>query len=220
MTIPTLISKCQKVVLAKQAQKEYATWTQAFKRILADNTTTSLTGTDMWTKVSFRAGGSSSNSEAFWTELGKYIKLSPSEEWIDVAGSEFAPIYLPSGAYLESYRVWSDNTIMQVSDEECAKIKALGGSMCSYVFEFYIDVNGAKGPNEVGRDLFGFYISDDGTLYPYGGKDYALYESQTDLASNTYYWKNVYNGTKEENAKRIQKYRAGQLMEEGWKMNY
>jgi hypothetical protein len=92
--------------------------------------------------------------------------------------------------------------------------------MCSFVGYMYIDVNGGKGPNIWGRDIFIFYISDEGVLYPCGGKDYALYNRQTDLASNSSYWKNYYNGTKEENAQKYGDYRTGQLMEEGWKMNY
>jgi hypothetical protein len=52
-------------------------------------------------------------------------------------------------------------------------------------------------------------------LYPEGGKDYALYYSQKDLASNSYYWKNIYADEYP-----FGYYRAGQLMEEGWKMTY
>ena len=32
----------------------------------------------------------------------------------------------------------------------------------------YIDVNGEKGPNTIGRDVFGFFIKEDGALYPTG----------------------------------------------------
>jgi hypothetical protein len=106
------------------------------------------------------------------------------------------------------------------TDAECSKIKELGGSVCSYIGYILIDVNGNKGPNVYGRDIFYFGISDEGVLYPCGGKDYALYNRQTDLASNSSYWKNYYNGTKEENANKWGGYRTGQLMEEGWKMNY
>jgi hypothetical protein len=85
--------------------------------------------------------------------------------------------------------------------------------MCNYVGDMYIDVNGNKGPNVLGRDVFEFYISDEGVLYPNGGKDYALYNRQTDLASNSFYWKN--NDTSKAGS-----LATGRLVEEGWKMNY
>ena len=38
------------------------------------------------------------------------------------------------------------------------------------VANVYIDVNGAEGPNVMGRDIFRFFLQDDGTLAPYGSK--------------------------------------------------
>lgn len=32
-----------------------------------------------------------------------------------------------------------------------------------------VDVNGQKGPNIVGRDIFAFYVTNDGSVYPEGG---------------------------------------------------
>jgi prepilin-type N-terminal cleavage/methylation domain-containing protein len=235
MTIPALMNKCQKVVLANQAKKEYAMWTQVFKNILADNNTTSLSETELWSKLEidiylYDHYNPTITNTAFWTELGKYVKISPSaktdteEYYTDDSRypSEFwrknYPIYLTNGTKLTHYTFYK--TPSRKTDDVCSKIKALGGSMCSWVGYMLIDVNGDKGPNVIGRDMFMFAFSDEGVLYPYGGKDYALYSYQKDLASNDYYWKNYYVGTKEENAQKNGWYRAGQLMEEGWKMTY
>jgi prepilin-type N-terminal cleavage/methylation domain-containing protein len=233
LTIPTLINKCQKIVLAKQAQETHAILTQAFKRILADNNTTSLTETEVWDKIESAenyVNGFDPQDQytPFWTEMGKYIKLSNSKTintdsycyTDDCSGKDSYwdyPIYFPSGAKLTSYEFYK---IDYSKDEECKKIKALGGNMCSVVGEFDIDINGEKGPNKRGRDIYTYGLSNDGALYLYGGKDTALYHNQTDLASNPNYWKNIYNGTKEQNAKKNGSFRGGQLMEEGWKMNY
>ena len=51
-----------------------------------------------------------------------------------------------------------------------------GGALVSQAAEVWIDVNGEDKPNVVGRDTFYFYLGDDGKLYPYGGKDWAIYE--------------------------------------------
>jgi prepilin-type N-terminal cleavage/methylation domain-containing protein len=232
MTIPTLITNCQKVVWAKQAQKEYATLTQVFKSILADNNTTSITETELWSKIEDEGGvdtGDTNFENDFWTEFGKYVKISSSiksknkeyynsDDRSETTQDETYQIYLPSGVQI--YRCEFLKTPSRKSDDVCAKIKALGGSVCSYIGYLDIDVNGDKGPNIIGRDIFEFSLSDEGILYPMGGKDYALYQSQTDLASNSAHWKNIYNGTKEENSEIDGWYRTGQLMEEGWKMNY
>jgi prepilin-type N-terminal cleavage/methylation domain-containing protein len=258
MTIPALMKKCQKVVLANQAKKEYAMWTQVFKDILADNNTTSLSETELWGKieVTIYDDANPTTNTAFWTELGKYVKISPSatgdtEEYYLHDDKELRtskgnyPIYLANGSKLRAYEF--RKTPYRKTDAVCSQIKELGGSMCSYVGHMFIDVNGGKGPNIWGRDIFEFYISDEGVLYPYGGKDCALYVNQTpievttktvngfytnesgeyvfgthlvDFGGNSSYWKNYYNGTKEQNAKKYGYYRTGQLMEEGWKMNY
>jgi prepilin-type N-terminal cleavage/methylation domain-containing protein len=80
LTIPSLINKCQKVVWAKQAQETYAILTQAFKRVLADNNTTSLEQTEVWSKLKYNISSSDNpnSNKDFFTELGKYIKISPS----------------------------------------------------------------------------------------------------------------------------------------------
>jgi hypothetical protein len=234
MTIPTLINKCQKVVLAKQAQKEYAMWTQVFKRILADDNTTSLSATEAWSKIVENSVSSSTNpvnttATIFLDQLAKYVKISYSNAQVNkkyydkdnrstqtTYNNYF--IYLANGAQIFNYSFFKNPK--QKTDEVCKNIKALGGSMCSYIAYFYIDINGDKGPNIMGRDIFWFFISDEGILYPYGGKDFALFGNQNDLATSIQYWKNIYNGTKAENAKKSGLFRAGQLMDEGWKMTY
>jgi prepilin-type N-terminal cleavage/methylation domain-containing protein len=238
LTIPSLINKCQKIVWAKQAQENYAILTQAFKRILADNNTTSLEQTEVWSKIT--GGGidycadPTTNDIEFWTEFGKYIKIS--SDYIDIKGEEdhitiyendydkigfpysYNIIYLSNGAQLFYFDL--TKKAYRLTESTCTKIKTLGGNVCNRIVFFDMDVNGDKGPNTYGRDIFEFFISDEGILYPSGGKDYALYNVQTELASNPDYWKTYYNGTKEQNAKKSGYYRTGQLMEEGWKMNY
>jgi prepilin-type N-terminal cleavage/methylation domain-containing protein len=260
MTIPALINKCQKVVLANQAKKEYAMWTQVFKDILADNNTTSLSETELWGKSEgyvSNASNPTTTNTAFWTELGKYVKIiSVGERGTGtkvVDSSEYRTesghylISLLDGSMLEAY--WFRKTPNRKTDLVCSTIKVLGGSMCSEIGMIAIDVNGLKGPNTIGRDVFEFHISDEGVLYPYGGKDYALYLDLTPIDSNiptttmmseyydeygnvhtvsytpttgrqnAYYWKNSVSKCSS-GTLWICAQRTGQLMEEGWKMNY
>jgi Tfp pilus assembly protein PilE len=208
MTIPNLVNKCQKIVWAKQAQKEYAMWIQVFKRILADNNTTSLSETELWSKLSSKESLYStvyySKDKDFLTELSKYVKISSRE-------NDYTFI-LFNGA---SFNLWVHN---KLRERDCERIKVFGGSMCTEIADIIIDINGYKsGPNTEGRDIFEFGISDEGILYPRGGKDYEIFDEYTDLASCGWYWKNYFTG---EYSDYMDYERTGQLMEEGWKMNY
>ena len=105
-------------------------------------------------------------------------------------------------------------------------IKSLGGNMYSMLGNMYIDVNGEKGPNTLGRDVFVFDLSDEGKLYPRNGKDYALFTSQTSLDNNGYYWRNIKNscenpeGTATISSAGEGSGCAGRIIENGWKMDY
>jgi uncharacterized protein (DUF2147 family) len=222
MTIPSLIYKCQKIIWASQAKKEYALWTQVFKRILADNNTTSLSQTELWGKMEdnywIRTADEPKTEQAFWTELGKYVKFSiaTSREAVtfnyDDKKSNWEimghfPIYLLDGSSVVYYDIYKNP--QRRTDDVCKTIKDDGGSMCNSIAWIVIDVNGKKGPSIAGRDLFFFYLSDEGVLYPYGGKD-------AEGKSGSVYWRNFYENPQNTD----QLYRTGQLIEEGWKMNY
>ena len=128
----------------------------------------------------------------------------------------YFPIYLKNGAVL-----FFNDTYSASGEGDRDTISNAGGSLFWVVGNVIIDVNGKKGPNVLGRDIFRFVIGDDGILYPYGGYDYAVY---LDAASpEQYFWKN--SGA-------IPSYRCadenlnngygctGRVIEEGYKINY
>ena len=53
-----------------------------------------------------------------------------------------------------------------------------GGALWVRAGDIYIDINGAKEPNTLGRDIFSFNLGQDGILYPRGGVDYSLFQSK------------------------------------------
>jgi prepilin-type N-terminal cleavage/methylation domain-containing protein len=233
LTIPSLINKCQKIVWAKQAQETYAILTQAFKRVLADNDVELLSETPMWTKLYGHdtfSGWSCDTSLEFYSELGKYIKLSVGNsqknptvyendaKTLELSNHPSCRVYLPNGAYLLNWLVWREPCVQ--TTEECAKIQSYGGNMCSRALRIYLDVNGDNLPNVVGRDIFEFEFSNEGVLYPIGGKDYAQSFGGRDLSTNARYWRRIYDGDSKYNASLEGYERTGQLMEEGWEMNY
>lgn len=68
-------------------------------------------------------------------------------------------------------------------------IKA-GGKMTKIYGLVQIDINGNEKPNVWGKDLFGYYIAQDGHLYPYYGKDRAIYNAGENWKDNDLYWRN------------------------------
>ena len=68
-------------------------------------------------------------------------------------------------------------------------IKA-GGKMTKIYGLVQIDINGNEKPNVWGKDLFGYYLAQDGHLYPYYGKDRAIYNAGENWKDNDLYWRN------------------------------
>ena len=65
-------------------------------------------------------------------------------------------------------------------------IRNSGGSLINSLARVGIDVNGLEGPNLVGRDIFFFYLGENGILYPVGGNDVARFLSNG--ANNNNIW--------------------------------
>jgi hypothetical protein len=81
-----------------------------------------------------------------------------------------------------------------------------------------VDVNGKKGPNQIGRDFHLFRISSKGILVPYYGYQYAC---DSGTCNNNLYWKtntNLCNPTKT-NAGASYGCTA-RIIESGWKIDY
>ena len=67
----------------------------------------------------------------------------------------------------------------------CNEINQEGGHLCESPILLRIDVNGLKGPNTLGRDVFEFIVGEDGIVYPNYGKEQSIYYGNPE-----YYWKN------------------------------
>ena len=238
MTIPTLIHNYQKTVYVNQLKKSYSILEQAFQKMLADDGVQKLSDTSVWASKNnaecnySTTSYTTDNCKAFVNSLNKYIKIIGVEKY----GNKVA--YLKgtgTNNYTNYYSlVLSDGTIVMLyvfssapTSSACNQIKSQGGNMCSSSGLMSIDINGRKGPNTDGRDVFWFYLSDEGKLNPHFGKDYAIWYSPSltlNNKNNTSYWRNDNkrcgnaDGTMPNTV-----YGSGcaaRIMEEGWKMNY
>ena len=85
-----------------------------------------------------------------------------------------------------------------------------------YVMMFTIDVNGFKGPNQWGRDLYYFCVTPEGTLVPAGSEDFRNRRGEIPL------WNSDSLGTcNPEKLKESDGRGCGaRIIEKGWKMDY
>lgn len=83
------------------------------------------------------------------------------------------------------------NTEANPADKDNSEtmVKQLGGSLYSLAADVWIDVNGADAPNTLGRDIFAFYLGENGKLYPLGGKDVSIFDQP--YAASLAIWSNA-----------------------------
>ena len=216
LNMPMLISNYQKEVAVTQLKKSYSLWSQAFQKILADEGVERLSDTQLWSYIEGTCdnnlnSGDTCGHTKFIPELKKYIKFEAGMGKLEYGSYKDTKTYLiktNDGTILRSF--YFSKSATHQDTETCNKIKELGGNICSKVGGFLVDINGDKKPNEDGKDLFEFFISDEGKLYPRGGKDNALYNNQTGLESNNYYWMSSRCGSY---------CTTGRIMENGWKID-
>lgn len=91
----------------------------------------------------------------------------------DLAGTNvYTALRTKNGALI--YIADKANQADGAEDDE-ATARAAGRTLYNKAANIIIDVNGEAGPNIVGRDVFAFALSHDGTLFPYGSHETASY---------------------------------------------
>ena len=70
------------------------------------------------------------------------------------------------------------------TDATKRNIISQGGALFNQAAAIVIDVNGSSAPNVIGRDLFYFYLGENGILYPVGGLDSVVFDAGTQSWEN------------------------------------
>ncbi len=168
MTLPSLIQNYQKKALATQTQKFYSTMSQAVKQYMADYGVDDLRNTPL---AGDNYDDDSKLPEAiasirdFATKYLKVVKeCNPSDE---NDNNCFAPVYrlwdnsIPDGENTWNFTTgaaWSYRRDYVLADGSVIRIGYWGP------IELFVDVNGKKGPNRVGYDLWNMDIFYDGVI--------------------------------------------------------
>ena len=168
MTLPSLIQNYQKKALATQTQKFYSTMSQAVKQYMADYGVDDLRNTPLASN-NYEDVGSQEAIASIRDFATKYLKVvkecNPNEEGDNNC---FAPVY----------RLWDNsfpdednyiyNFTTRVGYGQKRDYVLADGSVIRIFYnapiELYVDVNGKKGPNRVGYDLWSMDIFYDGVI--------------------------------------------------------
>lgn len=222
LTIPTLINNYQKRQYVTQLKKQYSLANQVLQRLAYDNGgTSSLAQTGL-----FGAGKTVELGDIFssYYKVTKNCKNSTEE----VCFPPYCSFYNGVGA---GENVNDYDTIYKFVAADGASIAiASYYNNCSYDIglndasptknvcaDLYIDLNGLKGPNSLGRDVFFFYITSNKSpiLYPRGGFEDNGGKSGTTQGDR--YWK---AGGYCTDSNKGGRWCAGRVIDEGWEMNY
>ncbi len=231
--MPVFIQNYNKQVYVAKLQKQYSLWSNAFKQMLVSEGVSLLSDTEAFQSISgtqchYLYKYENSGCKEFYEHLSKYIKIHPLNLEKNYSSSNFDDSNTLLGYGYHNHVLMTSaegmltnfyfyKTDLSSPGLSCDETNAKGSKLCNHQGSFQIDVNGLKGPNKLGRDVFLFYISDDGNLYPYGGKDVAVHIHAGGLLWNTYH---SYCGLPEGSGAVSGVGCAARVMAEGWKMNY
>ena len=176
MTIPTLMNNTNKQEYASRLKKAYSTLSQATNRIITEQGNP---------KASI--GGWATSHQAVYDMYIKYLSKAK-ECGVTKNKGCFSGTYKRMDNTLANYEtanryafVLADGTEVLVREEHSSDCSHIGsGSMdtCQYLC---VDINGAKGPNAIGKDTFMFVLKNNG-LFP-AGCDY-----DGDCSLSSYGW--------------------------------
>lgn len=178
LTIPGITESSQKKVYASSLSAAVSDLENAMTSMLMREGRDMLQITPAWTGVLDDGG-----STTFEAELKKAMPYETSgigalarQSLKGGAGTEFSGTYkfFANNNALYGLELNTDKSALKEGE-----IMYKGGALTSVAAEVFIDVNGPNKPNVWGRDTFRYVLGSDGHLYPYGGKDWAIYSNKT-----------------------------------------
>ncbi|MFA7657940.1 MAG: type II secretion system protein [Candidatus Gastranaerophilaceae bacterium] len=209
LTVPVLIANSQKAAYVAGVKSAYSKWNQALIQMAADS------GCIGDLSCFF----DSADKKTMGDKIAKYFNVAKNCDtttsgcFSDTIALNFDGTNTNSGYDSTSYYrfITSDGIAVYLGDSYSGCSGSAGSLTKICMTSFYIDVNGLKKPNALGRDIFRFaLVNDNGpALYPRGGAKY-------------YHWKasNLcnygYNGGTNKDGQCC----AGRIIEESWQMNY
>lgn len=161
LTIPTLVKDYQDKALVTGLKRNYSLLSQAYTSAINDN------------------GPPSAWTDSYANTLSKYLKVQTicNSGWIDSTHpNQCAGVYhTPSGSEISLFGepfILNDGTILVAAtiNSDCAVSRGSSSSLKAVCGNIIVDINGQKGPNQSGKDLFGYWTTKY-NIIPFGGPD-------------------------------------------------
>lgn len=159
MTIPTLIQEHQKRALATATKKFYSTMSQAVRTYMAEEGVDDLRNTPL-ASDNYEDSDSPEAVESIRNFVTKYMKVA--KECDHDANDCFAEKYKNFDGSESDFTTnsnWTGRRDYVLSDGSIIRIGYSFGPI-----ELFVDVNGKKGPNRIGYDLWAMDIFYDGSI--------------------------------------------------------
>lgn len=224
LVMPALMSNTDKSAWASGLATTVGNLNRGFAQMLAVEGTDTLESTTLWADYvgskTIRTGDNNIRHE-----LNKYFKIGDMINNVPPNVKVMNLNNTASDALNNTVRfVLANNTTMNIilrpvtygtNGSDCTKVEENGGVLCERVADIYIDANGDKKPNVIGKDIYLFYLSNQGQLFPYGGKDTNIYDTSVKLYSDE-------NGCSGKNSGEIKDALtcAGRVVADGYRINY
>lgn len=219
VTLPALRSDTEKLQWGQGLKITVGNLNEGFARMLADYETDSLEDTKLFNEILSNTKSKTKYVDAN-TELGKYFNIDRSYardaegEASIISGQKF---YALNGNDCSS-NISDSKSIIYLSNG--AKLHLMfketlsSRNFSKYDIRLHIDVNGDKGPNTFGKDIFTFYVTDDGKVIARGSK------TAKDLGINSRIYWDINSMCKGDKPGGTGWYCAGRVVEEGYKITY
>ncbi|MBR6127484.1 type II secretion system protein [bacterium] len=223
LTLPALFNDTEKNTWVNQMKSGRSILTNGFAQMMALQGANNLTDTELWNNVITTTVSSKNNDVK--NELAKYFTIDKLEDNALPTGVNVYDIFGSTSSLLNSTmriklaNAMTVNMVLYTANAnkksvgECDTIKSNGGNMCNYLANIYLDVNGNKKPNVIGKDIYNFYLGSDGRLFPFGGEDVFQYDNTNAK------WKTKCDGKKLK-AGCDSRALTARVIEEGYKINY
>lgn len=220
LTIPPLIQNEQKQAFVAGLQKSYSTLSAGFLQMMVDENVDNFADVPMFQDAQTNYG----NSTLVRDTMKKYFKITKACEQFECNA---VPQYTTLG---NDFSMRPDSMNFYIFYTLDGMILYLDNcSTCSVGgWNIYVDVNGAKKPNILGRDVFTFYVNAKGILHPLADKPFADAGGSDDL-----YWaapgpmSGAFCGTPGDSGAGKGVFKcayctgcAARIIENGWKMDY
>ena len=212
VTLPALRSDIDKNTWATGLKTNIAILNTAFNQMMTEEDVSDIRDTNLWTQLVNNTSVEPTNND-YKKALDKYFK-------IDKVESNFpAKAHKLSGSIYTkpSTRFYIGNsTTLNINFKKDSRFSACTNSQefCHPAAEIVLDVNGDKGPNTMGKDMFLLLLGENGRIYPAGSDAVYNYNSKYPK------WDSE-AGCQDKKPKDVDGTAcAGRVVDEGYKINY